>query len=290
SDGVSQAVGQCQSGRGLPGVLSEALPHIGAEYGIGTVADFGVRVIKTQGSVGNSEARAAGAVVRERELSVLVVGAGRASLHVDLVIVVLAGALPQAAKLNRVIAFNPGKAVRNVVNGPSGVRRIGPTAESRKTRHGDGGNTSRDQLRVRKYVLIQVAGHGGAVASLRAIEKVLRVNRDLDDVLARSDEEFIHLARADRPNVVDRSGSVGAIEKFRCSVGVSIQWLVFEIVVIGGSKPQVMPIRRIDVNGKCVFALVKGVTLGSEPVAASDEGIGNRPHVQDADSIRAQSV
>ena len=44
-DGVSSAVGQGQRRRRLPSVLSEALPHVGAEYGVGAVADFRVRVV-----------------------------------------------------------------------------------------------------------------------------------------------------------------------------------------------------------------------------------------------------
>src|SRR5262245_11698075 len=123
-DGIACAVGQGQRRRSLPRVLSEALPHVGAENGVGAVAYFGVRVIKSKRGVGNGKTRAASAAVSEGELSVLVIGARGAGLHVNLVIVVLAGAFPQAAKLDRVSAFDPGKAVRDIVNGSGGVRRV----------------------------------------------------------------------------------------------------------------------------------------------------------------------
>jgi len=52
-----------------------------------------------------------------KKLSVLIIRASWASLHVDLVIVVLAGTLKQRAELQRVVPSDPGKAVRQAIDG-----------------------------------------------------------------------------------------------------------------------------------------------------------------------------
>jgi len=53
-------------------------------------------------------------------------------LYVDLVIVVLAGLLKQAAELQGVITLDPGEAVGQIVDGARGVRGYGPPLNPEK--------------------------------------------------------------------------------------------------------------------------------------------------------------
>src|SRR5262249_1811232 len=95
---------------------------------------------------------------------------------------------------------------------------------------------SRDKLGIGEDVLIQAAGHSGASTSLRPVEEILGVHGDFHNVLAGSNEEFVHLGGAKRPYIIDGSGPVRTIKKFRRAVGVSVQRLVFKIVVIGRTE------------------------------------------------------
>src|SRR5438105_702807 len=106
-DGVTDAVVKGQLLPGLPGILREALPHAAAEDGVSAVADFRIGAEQSDSSIGDSEPGPARRAIGEQELAVLVVRAGRASLDVDLVIVVLAGVLIQAAKLQGVASPDP---------------------------------------------------------------------------------------------------------------------------------------------------------------------------------------
>src|SRR2546427_2405947 len=95
--------------RGLPGILSKGFPHTAPENRVRAVADFGVGVKQSKRSVGDcrSRCRMSRPAIGEQELAVLVVGTGRTCLHVDFVVIVLAGAFVEASKLQRVAAFDP---------------------------------------------------------------------------------------------------------------------------------------------------------------------------------------
>src|SRR5947207_15399368 len=80
----------------------------------------------------NLHSRPACPAIGKQKLAILFVGASRASLYVYLVIVVFAGAFPKTTEFQGVISFYPGKAVRYVIDGTRGVRRIRPPAQSRK--------------------------------------------------------------------------------------------------------------------------------------------------------------
>jgi hypothetical protein len=47
---------------------------------------------------------------------------------------------------------------------------------------------------------------------LRPVKEVLRVNRNLDDILAGRHQDFVHLSGAYGPYIVNRAGPVRAIE------------------------------------------------------------------------------
>src|SRR5260370_25750683 len=96
------------------------------------MADLRVAVEQAQSGVRDGDSRPAGPAVGKQELAILVVGASRAGLYVDLVIVVFARAFPKSTEFQRVILFYPGEAVGYVVDGARGVRRIGPAAQSRE--------------------------------------------------------------------------------------------------------------------------------------------------------------
>src|SRR5262249_18468479 len=96
--------------------------------------------------------------------------------------------------------------------------------------------------------------------------------------------------RTDRPHIIDRGGAVGAVEEFLNTVGVFIQRLIFEIIIISCTKSQMMFIRRVDINPKRILTFIKGVPLSSEPISATNEGVRNRPHIQNANAIKAQPI
>ena len=168
------------------------------------MADFGIRVEQAQSGVGNRHSRPAGPAIGKQELAILVVGASRASLYVYLVIVVFAGAFPKSAEFQGVISFYPGKAVRYVIDGTRGVRRIRPAAQSREVGQIHRRDAVRKQLPSRKYVgVIEAAWHGGLCARLRSIEEVRRDHRYQHDVLAGTDKNLIHHFGVQRPRMVE---------------------------------------------------------------------------------------
>src|SRR5207249_11543046 len=118
---ITRAVVNVELARGGPGILSEAFPHVAPKERVSSVADFRIGIEEPQSGVGYCNSGSTGASVGELELAILVVGAGWASLHVDLVIVVFAGAFEQAAELQRVASSHPGKAVGYVENGSGGA-------------------------------------------------------------------------------------------------------------------------------------------------------------------------
>src|SRR6266480_1390738 len=114
----------------LPGVLGETLIHVGAKDGVRAVSDFRVAVIQSQSGVGGGHAGCCSpcSLVGERELTVLVVRASGAGLHVDLVVVIFACALEEESKLYGVVVLDPGEAVRCVINRAGRVRGVRPAA------------------------------------------------------------------------------------------------------------------------------------------------------------------
>src|SRR5438477_3677973 len=128
NDRVADTIANGQLLSDLPGILSEALVHVGAEDGVGAVADFRIGVEEAQSGVRNSDSGATSAVVREQKLAILVVRASGAGLNVDLIVVVLAGSLKQESEFEQVISLDPSETVGRGVNGHGRVRGIGSTA------------------------------------------------------------------------------------------------------------------------------------------------------------------
>src|SRR6266403_5628205 len=151
-DGITEAEGESQILPGLPGVLGEPFPHVGAEDGVRAMADFGIGVEQTQGGVCDRDSRRpARSAISEQELPVLIVRASGARHDVDLIIVVFAGSLPKEAEFQRVILLYPGEAVGYVIDGARGVRRIRPTAQVREIGYFGGRNAGGDELALREY-------------------------------------------------------------------------------------------------------------------------------------------
>src|SRR5260370_1414754 len=204
NDGITDAEGESQILPSLPGVLREGLPHVGAKDGVGAVSDFRVGVEQAQSSVCDRDARPAGPAVGEQELAVLVVGASRASLYADLVIVVFARAFTNDTQFHRVILFYPGEAVGYVVDGARGVRRIGPAAQSREVGQIHRWDAVREQLPGRKYVgIVEAAWHCRLRARIGPIKEIRRVYGYQHDVLAGADQNLVHHSGVQRPRMVE---------------------------------------------------------------------------------------
>src|SRR5215471_5078505 len=110
-DRITRAVVDVEFLSSRPGILSEALPHVGSEQRVGAMTNFRIGVEQSQRCIGHGDARSSCAAVCELELAILVVCASWASLHVDLIIVILAGPLEQAAELQRVASSDPSKTI-----------------------------------------------------------------------------------------------------------------------------------------------------------------------------------
>src|SRR5262249_20265973 len=155
----------------------ETFVHVGPEDGVGAVADFRIRVEQAERGVCFGYAGAAGAVVGEQELPVLVVRASRAGLDVDFIVVVFTRALESETKLEGVIVLDPGEAVRNRVNRSGGVRRIGSSAESRERGHVDRRDTFRNELAIGKDIrVVEVARNGHTGTGIGLVEKVRSID------------------------------------------------------------------------------------------------------------------
>src|SRR5229473_5135480 len=203
-DGITEAEGESQILPGLPGVLGEPFPHVGAKDRVGAMADFRIGVEQAQGGVGDGDACPVSPSVGEQELAVLVVRARGASRYVYLVIVVFAGAFPKTAEFQRVISLYPGKAVGYVVDGARGVRRIRPTAQVREIGYFGGRNAGGDELALREYIgIVEAAGHRRLGACLVPIKEVRRIYRYQNNVLTGGDQNLIHHPGIHGPYVVE---------------------------------------------------------------------------------------
>src|SRR6267378_5941180 len=192
-DGITEAEGESQILPGLPGVLGEPFPHVGAKDRVSAMADFRVGVEQAQGGVCDRDSRPASPAIGEQELAILVVRARGASRYVYLVIVVLAGSFPKSTEFQRVIPFYPGKAVGYIVDGARRVRRIRPTAEVREIAYFGGWNPGGDELALREYIgIVEAAWHRRLCACLVPIKEVRRIYRYQHDVLTGGDQNLIH--------------------------------------------------------------------------------------------------
>ncbi len=132
-DGVTKTEVEREILPDLPGILREALPHVGTKDGVSTVADFRVGIEQTKRRVGDagagrrpskSWAHEIATAVTEGELPILVVGASGTSRDVDLVVVVFARALKRAPEFQSVVSFDPREALRSIVDRSRGMGRI----------------------------------------------------------------------------------------------------------------------------------------------------------------------
>src|SRR5258708_37693889 len=153
------------------------------------MADFRIAVEQAQGGICDCDSRPAGPAVGEQELAILVVGASGTSLHVYLVIVVLAGAFPKSTELQGVIFLYPGEAVGYVIDGTRGVRRIWPAAQPREDGQIHCWDAVRKQFPLREYVWIaEAARHCCLGARFGSIKEVRRVDGYQHDVLASAEQ------------------------------------------------------------------------------------------------------
>src|SRR6267378_3852011 len=267
----------------LPGILPETLPHVGAEDGVRAVADLRIGIKQPQSRVGTCDSRPTGSGIGEEELAILVVRAGRASLYVDLVIVVLAGLLKQAAELQGVITLDPGEAVGQIVDGARGVRGIRPAAQPGEVSHIHGWDAVRDQLSLRKYIRV-------VEANLGAVKEIRLIDGDAYDVQAAGCQDFIHFRWANGPHVVDGVGLVGAIKVFWRFIGAAIERLVLPKSEVHATEAEPLLLGEIDVHSDRIFALVLRVLCGEKPILVAVDGgreIGCRVGVQESKSVRA---
>ena len=288
ADRVTQTIVDVKLLVDFPGILSESLPHAATEDCVCTVADFRIRIEHPQSGVcyTGPSSGVARSTVGEQELAILVVGASGASLHVDLIIIVLARALKQAAELQGVAAIDPGEAVGNIVDRPGGVRRIRSAAELGERAYVHGRDTRGDQFSLRKDVWVIDSGNG-------PIKEVRGVNGNVDVVQTGGEQDLVDLRRADGPDVIQRVGLVGAVEKLRRTIGVAVERLIFEIGKIHAAELKPLLVRQVHVGAQCIFVLFLCVEFRREPVAvATDRGgeVGLRPCVQEANAVRAQHV
>ena len=97
--------------RSLPRILRKQFVHVSAIRSVGASTEFGVVAKQSKGRVSDRGAATAGSAVLEYEAAILVVRSAGNALYVDLVKIVLAGALEQATKLEGVVALYPSKVV-----------------------------------------------------------------------------------------------------------------------------------------------------------------------------------
>src|SRR5262245_27679945 len=112
NDRITRAVIDVEFLRCRPGILSKAFPHVGAKERICAMTDFRICIEQSKSRVGYCDSSSSCAAVCELELAILVVCTSWASLHVDLIIIVLAGSLEQATELHRVASQDPRQTIR----------------------------------------------------------------------------------------------------------------------------------------------------------------------------------
>ena len=119
-DHVTQTVSYGEILPGFPSILPESLEHVRAKDGISPMADFGVSIKEAQSRVRNCGASRSrhvarpdeiSAVIAKKELTILVVRAGLAGLHIDFIVVVFSRVFHRGSELKRVISLNPTEAV-----------------------------------------------------------------------------------------------------------------------------------------------------------------------------------
>src|SRR5215475_14284050 len=129
------------------------------------------------------------------------------------------------------------------------MRRIRTAAETRKVPHIDGGNAVGQKLfahreNVRRIVPKET---GSLCSTLGPIKEVRSVHGNVDLVEAEGNQNFVYLRGANGPNVVDRVGLVGAMEKFWCFSAAAIERLIFIKIEINAPETEALALRQIDI-------------------------------------------
>ena len=121
---VANAIFNGEVGTHLPAVLDKQVHRRGAPGRVRTPADFAVVGKQTQRGIGYVKPRAVYPVVLEFELPVCIVGrTGHRGRYVDLIVIVLSGALEDRAPLEHMGALDPGHRVAEEIDRARGVER-----------------------------------------------------------------------------------------------------------------------------------------------------------------------
>src|SRR5207245_9294074 len=108
---------------------------------------------------------------------------------------------------------------------PGGVRRIRSAAELGERAYIHGRDTRGDQFSLRKDVWVIDSGNG-------PIKEVRGVNGNVDVVQTGGEQDLVDLRRADGPDVIQRVGLVGAVERLRRTIGAAVERLICELVIM----------------------------------------------------------
>jgi len=189
-DGVAESVIDGELLVHFPGILRVGLIAAATEDGVGTLTKLRIAVEQPQRGVRHRVPAgwAAGAVVGERKLPVLVVGAGWTGADIDLVIVVFTRPLEVKAELHGMAALYPGQAVAQGIHGTGGVRRVRPAIQAIEALDIGGRNAGRDQLSFREDVGVINPDFG-------SIQEVGGVDRNIHIVQTYGGQGLIHQGR-----------------------------------------------------------------------------------------------
>src|SRR4051794_4633915 len=108
---------------------------------VGTGANLRIRREQTHGHVGETGARSRSAArtsIVELEAAILIVGAARNAVHVDLIEVVLAGTLKLSTKFECMVVLDPGQVVRHGVDRARGAGGVRTAVDLPDVRDNDG--------------------------------------------------------------------------------------------------------------------------------------------------------
>lgn len=161
-------------------------------------ADLGVGGEQPERRVGDTGARAGGAAgpdVVELESSILIVGAAWNAGDVDLIEVVLAGALKQRAELQRVVADDFGDVIRDTVDRSRRTGRIRAAVDLADIGHDKGRDLVLNFLRFGEDVGI-VDPRPGALKTA-----ALGLDGDRHAIHRSGEQEVVDRRRAQRPGV-----------------------------------------------------------------------------------------
>ncbi len=193
----------------------------------------------------------------------MIAGAAGHRGDVNLIAVVLSGAVDVDTGLDGVISSYFGDAIGGSIDGSARVRRVRSAAKAIKGRNGNSRNFSGDVLTYREDVR-EVDTERTAIEPGQ-----IRVHGDIDVVNADGRTSFVNQSGADGVSPAESVGLVGTMEVFASQPGALVERLIFIVREICAAELNVVFVAGNEIAVISSFALINGMCGLCYPVLSA---------------------